>query len=98
MSAGRGAGRAGRSGPEWAGVWAGQGGWLVVAGRVEEALPGQLDLCLGLLPAGPVRAFDALAGLECLVDLEEVLDLELVELGQMANVLQVLEPGVVGRH
>ena len=45
-----------------------------------------------------MRTFDALAGFECLVDLEEVLDLELVELGQVADVLQVLQPRVVRRH
>ena len=43
----------------------------------------------------PGGSFDALARLELLVDLEEMLDLEPVELGQVVQVAQVLQPGVM---
>jgi hypothetical protein len=56
-----------------------------------------MDLGLGLGAADPVGALDGLAGLEVLVDLEEVLDLEPVELGDVVDVAQVLEPRVEGR-
>src|SRR5580693_6780406 len=42
---------------------------------VLESLHRRLDLALGLDPPHPGRALDALARLEVLVDLEEVLDL-----------------------
>ena len=44
------------------------------------ALEGTADFFFCLFSAHPVRAFDALAGLEVLVDLEEVLDFQAVEL------------------
>jgi hypothetical protein len=44
-----------------------------------------------------VRALDALARLQLLVDREEVLDLQPVELREMSDVLQVLLPRVVRR-
>ena len=61
--------------------------------RLKEAL----DLGLGLGAADPVGALDGLAGLEVLVDLEEVLDLQPVELRDVVDVAQVLQPRVVGR-
>ena len=54
------------------------------------ALEGLTDLLLGLLAAHPVGALNRLAGLEVLVDLEEVLDLQAVEL---RDVLDVGTPG-----
>ena len=42
----------------------------------------------------PVRALDRLAGLQVLVDLEEVLDLQPVELGHVGDVLQMGHPRV----
>lgn len=53
-----------------------------------------LDLGLGLGAADPVGALDGLAGLQVLVDLEEVLDLQAVELRDMVDVTEVLDPGV----
>ena len=54
-------------------------GWCVsvaLAGdAVGLALEGLTDLLLGLLATHPVGALDGLAGLEVLVDLEEVLNL-----------------------
>ena len=44
------------------------------------ALEGTADFFFCLFSAHPVRTFDALAGLEVLVDLEEVLDFQAVEL------------------
>ena len=54
-----------------------------VVGIVLGPLPGGLDLALGVGPADPGGALHALPGLERLVDLEEVLDLRPVELGQV---------------
>src|SRR5947199_8509734 len=56
------------------------------------------ELRLRLGPADPARALDALAGLEILVHLEEVLDLQPVELGHVVDVAQVLLAWVVGRY
>ena len=61
------------------------------------ACPGPLDLQFGRLASGPGGSFDRLAGLEVLVDLEEVLDLEPVEFREMAQILEVLEAGIVCR-
>ena len=58
----------------------------------------RLDLGLCGFPPCPGRALDGLAWLEVLVDLEEVLDLEPVELRKVAEILQVLEAGIVGRY
>ena len=44
------------------------------------ALEGTADFFFCFFSAHPVRTFDALAGLEVLVDLEEVLDFQAVEL------------------
>src|SRR5262249_44387645 len=66
--------------------------------RAGVPLPGQVDLGLRLLAPHPRRAVDALTGLELLVDLEEVLDLGEVELGQVVDVAQVRLARVVGRH
>src|ERR1700727_231387 len=60
-------------------------------------LPRRLDLGLGGGPVGPGGACDRLAGLEVLVDLEEVLDLQLVELGDVVDVAEVLPARVAGR-
>ena len=57
--------------------------------------PGRLDLGLGRRTPRPGGAFDALARFELLVDLEEMLDLEPVELGQVVQVAQVLQPWVM---
>ena len=62
------------------------------------ALPGREDLGLGLGPADPGRALDRLAGLEVLVDLEEVLDLQPVVLRHVVDVAQVLPPRVGRGH
>src|SRR5580692_2179076 len=62
------------------------------------ALARALDLGLRGRPAGPVRALDRLAGLEVLVDLEEVLDLQPVKLGHVVDVLQVGLPRIARGH
>src|SRR5690606_17775786 len=72
-------------------------GVLVVAG-VLGALEGAADLLLRLLPAHPVRALDGLAGLEVLVDLEEVLDLQAVELADVLDVRAPRRALVTGGH
>ena len=56
------------------------GGGSVLAFVLLEALVGAANLGLRFFAADPVRALDALAGLEVLVDLEEVLDFQAVEL------------------
>jgi hypothetical protein len=58
------------------------------------ALARALHLGLGSHAAGPVRALDRLAGLQVLVDLKEVLDLQPVKLGHVVDVLQVRLPRV----
>ena len=50
-----------------------------------QALVGAANLGLGLFAAHPVGALDALAGLEVLVDLEEVLDFQAVELRHVVD-------------
>ena len=45
-----------------------------------------MDLGLGLVSAGPRGALDALAGLQILVDLKEVLDLQTIELRHMVDI------------
>ena len=50
------------------------------------ALEGTADFFLSLFSAHPVRTFDALAGLEVLVNLEEVLDFQAVELRDIFDV------------
>jgi len=62
------------------------------------AAAGFLDLGLGLGAADPRSALDTRPGLEILVHLEEVLDLQLVELGDVPDVLQVRQPGIAGRY
>jgi tetratricopeptide (TPR) repeat protein len=62
---------------------------------LDEALAGALHLRLGAGAVRPVRALDGLARLQVLVDLEEVLDLQPVEFGDVVDVLQVLLPRVV---
>src|SRR6476661_322029 len=62
------------------------------------AQPRRPDLPLGVGPADPRGALDALAGLQRLVDLEEVLDLHAVELGKVVDVAQVLLAGIVAGH
>src|SRR5690606_27173588 len=62
------------------------------------ALVGALDLLLRVDAAGPGGALHALARLQVLVDLEEVLDLQPVELGQVVDVPQVLLARVVRGH
>ena len=51
-----------------------------------EPLPGLVDLLLGLRSANPRGTFDALARLEVLVDLEEVLDLQAIEFRDMVDI------------
>jgi tetratricopeptide (TPR) repeat protein len=58
------------------------------------ALARALHLGLGGHAVGPVRALDRLAGLQVLVDLKEVLDLQPVKLGHVVDVLQVRLPRV----
>jgi tetratricopeptide (TPR) repeat protein len=62
------------------------------------ALARALDLGLRGRPVGPVRALDRLTGLEVLVDLEEVLDLQPVKLGDVVDVLQMRLPRVARGH
>ena len=50
-----------------------------------QALVGAANFGLGLFAAHPVGALDALAGLEVLVDLEEVLDFQAVELRHVVD-------------
>src|SRR5689334_19218701 len=69
-----------------------------VAALVLEALVGPLDLGLGVDTADPVGALDGLAGLQVLVDLEEVLDLQAVELRDVVDVTQVLHTRVRRGH
>src|SRR5699024_784845 len=57
-----------------------------VAAVVVETLAARLDLGFGVDAADPGCALDGLAGLEVLVDLEEVLDLQAVELGDVTDV------------
>src|SRR5665647_3444078 len=64
---------------------------------VDGALAGPHDLRLGLGATHPVSALDGLPGLEILVDLEEVLDLEPVELAHVVDVLPPARPLVAGR-
>src|SRR4051794_14355290 len=66
--------------------------------RILRAPPRRPDLPLGVGAADPRGALHALAGLQRLVDLEEVLDLHAVELGQVVDVAQVLLAGVVAGH
>src|ERR1035441_9486043 len=65
--------------------------------RAGGALAGLLDLRLGGLTARPCRPLHRLAGLEVLVHLAEALDLESVEPGKRAEVLQLLLAGIAGR-
>src|SRR6185312_11147686 len=79
------------------------GGLLIHAGRflLEPArLPVERDPDLGLrvAAADPVRALYALARLQILVDLEEMLDLQLLEDRQITDVLQVRTPRILRRH
>src|SRR5690625_3143481 len=75
---------------------------LSVAGAVVARLGGAcdrgLDLCLGSRSIDPCGAFDGLPGFEVLVYLEEVLDLQLVELGYVVDVLVDVLARVTGRH
>jgi hypothetical protein len=64
---------------------------------VLEPLVGAHDLGLGLGAADPGGALHGLAGLELLVDLEEMLDLQAVVLGEVMDVAQVLGARVHGR-
>ena len=61
---------------------------------IHVALARALNLGLGGRAAGPLRALDRLAGLQVLVDLKEVLDLQPVKLGHVVDVLQVRLPRV----
>src|SRR5262245_5164139 len=65
---------------------------------VDVTLLGRDALRLRLRTPDPGRPLDGLAGFEVLVDLEEVLDLESIELGQMVDVAQVLLPRVLRGH
>src|SRR4051794_3715763 len=65
-----------------------------VVALLGEPLARRLDLGLGLVATDPVGALDRLAGLQVLVDLEEVLDLQAVELGDVVDVTKVLHPRV----
>ncbi|MPN07007.1 hypothetical protein SDC9_154266 [bioreactor metagenome] len=56
------------------------------------------DLGLGVVAGRPGGALDRLAGLEVLVDGEEVLDLQQLELGDVLEVLQVVAAVVGDRH
>ena len=72
-------------------------GFLSLPLVVLEALVGLLDLRLGGRAADPGRALDRLPGFEVFVDLEEVLDFQPVELGDVMDVAQVLVPRVLRR-
>jgi serine-type D-Ala-D-Ala carboxypeptidase/endopeptidase (penicillin-binding protein 4) len=56
------------------------------------------DLFLRLSAANPGGTLDALAGLEFLVDREEVLDFQPIEFGDMVDVAQMFHAGITGRH
>src|SRR5581483_5219202 len=62
------------------------------------ALLSGFDLGFRGLAVGPGLRLDRLAGLQVLVHLEEVLDLQPVELGHVVDVPQVRHPRVGGRH
>ena len=65
---------------------------------VGRALKRLQDDSFGLGAATPVGAFDGLAGLQVLVGLEEMLDLESVERTDVLEVGDVGNPGVVRGH
>jgi hypothetical protein len=66
--------------------------------RYREGLAGRLDLRLGRRTVRPPGALDRFAGLEFLVDLEEVLDLEPVEFGHVVDVLHMLPARIRRGH
>src|SRR5258708_19311787 len=57
-------------------------------------LPARLDLVIGGRLVYPSSRLDFLAGLQCLVNLEEVVDLQAVELGNVADVAQMGHPPI----
>src|SRR5690606_26937924 len=74
------------------------GSVLVVVAGVLGALDRAGDLGLGVGAAHPVGTLDRLAGLEVLVDLEEVLDLQAVEVRDVVDVLAPRGALVTRRH
>src|SRR5260370_13963302 len=56
--------------------------------------PAREDLVLGGADAHPGGCFDFLARLERLIDLEEMLDLKLIEGGDVADIPEVRHPGI----
>src|SRR5699024_6216666 len=73
-------------------------GELVGVLGADGALVGAADLRLRVAAALPVRTLDALAGLEVLVDLEEVLDLQAVEFCDVGQLLTAHLSSVAHRH
>lgn len=65
---------------------------------LDEPLARGLHLGLGRRPVGPLDAFHRLAGLQVLVDLEEVLDLQALEFGDVVDVFEVLHARIARRH
>src|SRR5258708_31542049 len=61
-------------------------------------LPARLDLVIGGRLVYPSSRLDFLAGLQCLVNLEEVVDLQAVELGNLPDVAQMGHPRVRRSH
>src|SRR5258708_10728312 len=61
-------------------------------------LPARLDLVIGGRLVYPSSRLDFLAGLQCLVNLEEVVDLQAVELGNVADVAQMGHPRIRRGH
>src|SRR5262245_32259985 len=75
------------------------GGRLVMlVGAAGQPLPAGHDLRFGRLDAYPGGCLDFLAGLERLVHLKEMLDLELVEIRDVHDVPQVRHPRVRCRN
>lgn len=68
---------------------------LVKRGRLLEASDGLFEDLLGLSLVAPARAGDFLVWLQILVTSEEVLDLVLLEVGNIGDVLQVVPANVV---
>ena len=71
---------------------------LVSVLRSCEPLARDLDLFLGVHSTDPGRAFDGLAGLQVLVDLEEVLDFQPVELREVIDITEMVLAWVVRWH
>src|SRR6266478_6010427 len=75
------------------------GGLLdVVEGGPHRALPARDDLSLRFRAAHPAADLDFLTGLQGLIDLEEVLDLQAVEFRYVVDVAEMTHPRVRRGH